>query len=275
LLTESIDEDEQVDDTESVQGDEDDEEGNAIFSPGTLSSGVEYTPKEILVEGWLHKKGTGKDLLGSRGWKARWSRLVLAKVHGKEVDIPLLLVYWYQASETPSTVIVLDSTVVVSVDMNDKNQWNSFRFDIRHATSQENNTIPVSRTFSAPRKARDAWVYAISQALLMHEKQKALARQEASWRGSSLTRQVRLLSRSPVDGLSSPRSDDVWTRDRFVSIERMNASSPPCSPPPIRSRKWMSPPTSPKPPRSRSGSSTAVGARPKGITRDRSTQSVL
>jgi hypothetical protein len=30
------------------------------------AAGQEYTPKRVLVEGWLHKKGTGHDWLSSR-----------------------------------------------------------------------------------------------------------------------------------------------------------------------------------------------------------------
>lgn len=56
----------------------DDGEFDNDLLPGTLSCGVEYKPTAILAEGWLHKKGTGKDWLGSRSWKARYVKLVVS-----------------------------------------------------------------------------------------------------------------------------------------------------------------------------------------------------
>jgi len=46
--------------------------------PNGVAEGLHYTPRRILVEGWLHKKGTGNDWLGSRSWKPRWARLVVS-----------------------------------------------------------------------------------------------------------------------------------------------------------------------------------------------------
>lgn len=46
--------------------------------PKGVAEGLSYNPRRILVEGWLHKKGTGKDWLGSRSWKPRWARLVVS-----------------------------------------------------------------------------------------------------------------------------------------------------------------------------------------------------
>lgn len=161
------------------------------------AGGVEYLPVEILAEGWLQKKGTGHDWLGSRAWKARWARLCMARVvnekeencrfaispddtegfQGLTVLTPLLLLYWFPASPQVSTAIVLDSTVVLAVDLEDKQKCNPYRFEVRHATSQVNATLPTqTRTFGAPQKVRDAWVYAISQALLEHAKAKGRAR---------------------------------------------------------------------------------------------------
>ena len=54
--------------------DSDDEE----TLPRGVAEGLNYHPKKILVEGWLHKKGTGKDWLGSKSWKPRWARLVVS-----------------------------------------------------------------------------------------------------------------------------------------------------------------------------------------------------
>ena len=47
------------------------------YLPGVLDSGVEYKFKRVLAEGWVHKKGTGNDWMGSRALKARWARLVV------------------------------------------------------------------------------------------------------------------------------------------------------------------------------------------------------
>ena len=219
--------------------DDEDEEEDAL--PGVLASGLQYHPKRILVEGWLHKKGTGNDWLASRGWKARWTRLVLAKVDGYDIETPLLLIYWYPSSVQASTVIVLDSTVVLAVDLEDKKRWNSHRFEIRHATTRENTTLPVTRTFSAPKQGRDAWVYAISQALLMHEKQKAKARKSQP---SVCDSSFRPISPSSMDHRpTSPSTtfDEVWTGNGFVTVETRVPTSPPSSPPPVRPRQMMSP----------------------------------
>ena len=46
--------------------------------PQGVAEGIKYQPRRILVEGWLHKKGTGNDWLGSTSWKPRWARLVVS-----------------------------------------------------------------------------------------------------------------------------------------------------------------------------------------------------
>jgi hypothetical protein len=56
------------------------EEADDDVLPGVLARGVEYHPKHILVEGWVHKKGTGNDFFGSRSWKPRWARLAVSKI---------------------------------------------------------------------------------------------------------------------------------------------------------------------------------------------------
>jgi hypothetical protein len=43
--------------------------------PGVLSGGVPYTITENIAQGWMHKKGTGMDWIGSRAWKPRWALL--------------------------------------------------------------------------------------------------------------------------------------------------------------------------------------------------------
>lgn len=245
---------EPVDDAEDEIEDDDD------LLPGVLAAGVHYTPKRVLVEGWLHKKGTGKDWLGSRAWKPRWARLALARVDGYDSEVPIMLIYWYQSSAHASTVILLDSTVVLAVDLDDKDRWNAHRFEIRHVQKQDNVEL-ATRTFSAPQKGRDAWVYAISQALLSYEKQKDKHRKIAQMhRAEALARRSRSPDRSAV---SSPTYDEVWTGDRFVTVERRRPSSPPSSPVSSSLRSSMKHPTSPNLPRpkSRAVSGTPAAAR--------------
>lgn len=225
--------------TDSGTMEEDGDDVDDFLLPGGLAAGVQYTPKRILAEGWLHKKGTGKDYLRSRGWKTRWTRLVLATLDGEDIDVPLLLVYWYHASESPSTVIALDSTVILSLDLEGKDQWSTHRFEIRHATSKENNTLPVTRVFAASKKCRDAWVYVISQALLEYEKQKAKHRMQKKAEG-------KLNLPSPRSGRKS-LSIESLTDDRFPHPRLSPPLSPPSSPPAIRHHV-----TPQSPPRSRS-----------------------
>lgn len=59
------------------QEDEEQEEEDDC-QPGVLDSGVEYKFKRILAEGWVNKKGSGKDWFGSRAFKPRWAKLVVS-----------------------------------------------------------------------------------------------------------------------------------------------------------------------------------------------------
>lgn len=252
LVTEESDDDDDIEDDDDVL-------------PGVLAEGVRYSPKRILVEGWLHKKGTGKDWLGSRAWKPRWARLILARVDGFDIDVPLLLIYWFPASATVSTAIVLDSTVVMPVDTEDKGRWNSFRFEIRHIPKHEYNKQPLAtRMFTAPRKGRDAWVYAISQALLSYEKEKDKARKTATMQMIESVSPRR--SKSP-DRVISPSYDDVWTGgDNFGNAEQKKLS--PSSPPPaLRTRSPMQHTGSPPLPRPqpRRPSARSETAKPAGL----------
>jgi hypothetical protein len=70
--------------------------------PGSLGATHNYTVRKTIVEGWLHKKGTGNDWLCSRSWKPRWTRLVVASLEGYEADVPLLIVSWFPTSKSPS-----------------------------------------------------------------------------------------------------------------------------------------------------------------------------
>ena len=49
-----------------------------VMMPGLLSQGVPYTVRRTLAQGWVSKKGSGKDWMKSRGWKARWAVLVVS-----------------------------------------------------------------------------------------------------------------------------------------------------------------------------------------------------
>lgn len=57
--------------------DDEEEEYDDDYLPGVLDSGVEYKFKRVVAEGWVHKKGTGNDWMGSKALKARWARLVV------------------------------------------------------------------------------------------------------------------------------------------------------------------------------------------------------
>jgi PH domain len=239
LITESMSESESDNDCDSV---------SVIVPPDLNAAGVLYSTRKVLVEGWLHKKGTGKDMMRSQAWKARWVRLTLARAVGSEIDTPLLCVFWYPNSTTPSNIIQLDATVVISVDIEEKEELFSYRFEIRKASTRANATMPVARTFAAPRKGRDAWVYAISQALLTHEKQKDRVRKSLMQGSNSWS-----LSPTPTF-LSSPSSslEELWPEDRFMTIETRPSSpvnSPPASPttiPPWNPRvRALNRPTSP------------------------------
>jgi len=61
---------------DEISDDEISEEAGNTF--GVLQSGVQHKINRVLAEGWLHKKGTGKDFFGSRGWKARYCRLAVS-----------------------------------------------------------------------------------------------------------------------------------------------------------------------------------------------------
>lgn len=209
--------------TESCHSCDDmDEEGSIMF--GVLSGGTQYSVTKNLVQGWVHKKGTGNDWIGSRGWKPRWAVLSLARIAGQEVDVPLLQIFWFPTSATPSTVIHLDSAVVLPQERTEKSDWNCHRFHIQHVRkSIDESSIQVTRTFCCPREGRDAWCQAISKSLLDYEKEKALVRQQ---------------SRS--DSLSPPRwrSFIGWaTGDAHPSAAKMTppvnkkAPSSPGSPP--------------------------------------------
>jgi hypothetical protein len=102
-----------------------------------------------------------------------------ARVDGHEVDVPLIQIFWASTSPTASTVILLDSAVVIPENNPDqsKSHCHPFRFKIRHVKKGvTESSVQPSRVFACPEGSRDAWVYAINHALLGYEKEKASAR---------------------------------------------------------------------------------------------------
>ena len=103
----------------------------------------------------------------------------MARTDGQDVDVPLLQIFWDNSSPTPSTVISLDSAVVLPEDNLDTTKSSSnhpFRFKIRHLKKSVNpeHSLQMTRIFSCSEKAeRDEWVYLINAALLNYEKEKA------------------------------------------------------------------------------------------------------
>ena len=155
---------------------EDDRNDTALA--GSLDSTVDYAVTSILVQGWVHKKGTGKDIFGSRAWKSRWATLATAAVAGYAVDVPVLLIHWFPTSETPSNALVLDParTVVMPIDRYPDEekvvQWNTFTFEIVHSKQSDGgdgSDGDVTRIFSVPEKERSEWVLAINQSLRDYE----------------------------------------------------------------------------------------------------------
>ena len=156
--------------------------------------------------------------------------------------MPLLMVYWNSGTSAPSNVIILDSTVAFPIDLDDKEQWDAYRFDVRNARSVATNAT-VNRTFCAPKKARDAWIYAISQALLIYEKENDKARKAAVQANEAR----RVTPHQSMGFLpTNPPFEDVWSRDRLGSSGKgcppqRRLSSPPRMPsPPISPKKRIS-----------------------------------
>jgi hypothetical protein len=133
--------------------------------------------------------------------------------------VPLLQIFWYSTSPTPTTVVHLDSTVVLPEDDQDRSKWNCHRFKIRHVKkSVDESLTQVTRTFSCPREGRDAWLSAINKALLGYEKEKASVRKSS-----------RLSSSPPI----RPRLSMSWaTADAFPPSRKQVdfAPTPPTSP---------------------------------------------
>jgi hypothetical protein len=104
----------------------------------------------------------------------------LVSIAGHDVYIPVLQIYWYRTSPSPTTVIHLDSAVVLPEDDSNESKWNKSRFKVLHVKKAvDESSIQMTRSFTCKREGRDAWVHAISSALLEYEKGKAKARKPA------------------------------------------------------------------------------------------------
>lgn len=202
LLHHMEDDEEDYDDND-VPGSPHDTNGgdNTSDLPCVLAAGIPYQITKCLAEGWIQKKGSGSDWIGSKAWKMRYARLCLGRMLSRDeddddddiIEMPLFCIYWYPHSMQPTTVIVLDSTVVMAVDHHHHHYSTQphntaqqrhhdaavedvqFLFEIRHATTKENSTLSTHRIFATgpPIRTRDDWVYHISEALLSYNKEKA------------------------------------------------------------------------------------------------------
>lgn len=115
-------------------------------------------------------------------WTHRMISPQLARIPGHEVEVPILQIFWHPGAPTPSTVIHLDSAVVMPEDRKDKSEWNCFRFQVRHVRkSVDEHSLQITRSFSCPREGRDLWCQVINEALLKYEKEKARARRQSSY----------------------------------------------------------------------------------------------
>jgi len=150
--------------------------------------------KEVIVKGWLHKKGSGQDMLGTTSWKPRWAELVLSEIVGFDVTVPVLLIYWLPSMPLPSSSIVLDQVVVMPIDQK-VSSWDAYCFDIvpeknEHQMSDEG--MPVTRSFTAPLLQRNQWVFSLNHTLNEYEKRKAKFRSNKAYQEGLRTRMSQL-----------------------------------------------------------------------------------
>jgi len=154
----------------------------------------EMKQKHVIVKGWLHKKGSGRDILGTTSWKPRWVELVLVEMKGHSVDVPVLQIYWHPSMPVPSSTISLESSVVMPIDAGDS-EWNSFRFDIVQTKTRGqslDDVKPKTRSFTAPRAQRNQWIYVLNFTLFDYEKRAAKHRSEMAFLQSRLASRPQL-----------------------------------------------------------------------------------
>lgn len=125
------------------------------------SANLEYEIKSILMESWIEKKGSGRDLFGNKSWKSRWCQLALARVPNYQVDVPILLVSWHYSMPMPSTIIVLDEKLAIS-----KINENQMKFCFDVVAKEKPMTKMMARTFSvSSSEHRDKWIQGINNAI--------------------------------------------------------------------------------------------------------------
>lgn len=90
----------------------------------------------------------------------------------------------------------------MSIDGSDGSAWDAHCFEIIHA---KGDSKEITRTFTLPRKGRDAWVYAINQALYNYEKEKS--RFESS---------TKCIAGSTKRYRTSPMTPEIWSGDKFM-----------------------------------------------------------
>lgn len=140
-------------------------------SSNSINTEFQYTVTKCLKESWLHKKGSGNDVFGSKSWKARWCQLVLAEIPGYHGQVPLLLASWHSSLPKPSTIIVLEEKIAIPVDAlhpnNDgKDAEFTYKFDIVSEIHQGGLVSSCTRTFSAVNiDVRDDWVQNINDSI--------------------------------------------------------------------------------------------------------------
>jgi len=167
---------------------DDDNYSNSASNTNKQGHICEGTVISVVAEGWLYKKGSGNDLIGSKSFKPRWARLVflnLFPVEGRpdhEGTVPVLQVYWHQYASLPSSSIRLDGASFQTIDKPTSKSWNPYRFEIVGACGK------VLRTFSASKEERDQWVNALNVVKASYEAQvlKAKTEQERQRRKAEL-----------------------------------------------------------------------------------------
>jgi len=144
---------------------------NDHVSSALYNSVVNGDVFDVIAEGWLWKKGSGNDLIGSRSFKSRWSRLVLILISpevAKENSlnppyVPVLEIYWHQYSQAPSSIIILDEVNIFPVEKVSKGGstvlWDtSYRIEIISRKSGE-----CIKCVAAPKDQRDQWIKCLKQ----------------------------------------------------------------------------------------------------------------
>lgn len=143
--------------------------GRTVWTAPATAGGKQ--PK-VLLQGWLNKKATGEGFFGRRNWAPRYGKLVMGtppvaegEAPGpKGKDVPMLLLYWFEASLSPSSFIVLDECIVVPVERKQSEgllmveEVHKHCLDVVHLPAKR-----VTRSFSAIDAAeRDEWVSKIN-----------------------------------------------------------------------------------------------------------------